>query len=104
MAAPLDGECAAVCCGEVLAREDGSVVRTMMPHPLGPSFSGYSGWFLPGTFAVRRDLYEAAGGFTPGLEHLHHTEFALRLLPLCRERGPRSAHRRRGAGRPTCGR
>jgi len=83
----VDGECAAVCCGEVLAQEDGQVVRTMLPHPLGPAFADYSGWFVPGTFAVRRDLYEEAGGFTPGLEHLHHTEFALRFLTICRARG-----------------
>lgn len=83
----LDGECAAACCGEILAEDDGRFVRSVMPHPLGPRFCDYWGWFLPGTFAVRRDLYEAVGGFTPGLEHLHHTEFALRLLPECRARG-----------------
>lgn len=82
-----DGDVAVVCCGEVLADDERRVVRTMLPGPLGPAFEGYSGWFIPGSFLVRRDLYESVGGFVPGLEHMHHTEFALRLLPECRARG-----------------
>lgn len=78
---------AVVSCGEVVTDDDGEVLRTTLPGELGPGFAGYEGWFLPGTFVVRRDAYEAAGGFRAGLPHMHQTEFVLRLLPLCRERG-----------------
>jgi len=86
-AASIDGDPAVVSCGERLAKDDGTIVDTTLPGQLGPGFAEYKGWFLPGTFIVRRDAYEAAGGFTPGLPHLHQTEFALRLLPICRANG-----------------
>ena len=60
---------------------------TYLPAPLGPVFCDYEGMFLAGTFFVRRDLFDAVGGFRPGLQHLQQTEFALRLLPHCRARG-----------------
>jgi glycosyltransferase involved in cell wall biosynthesis len=86
-AGAIDGEPAVVSCGEVLEADDGTPVQTRLPGPLGPGFADYSGWFLPGTFAVRRDAFDAVGGFVVGLEHMHQTEFALRLLPACREHG-----------------
>ncbi len=55
--------------------------------PLGDAFEGYSGLIRAGTFAVTRDAYLAAGGFTEGLTANHQTEFALRLFPLCRANG-----------------
>ena len=74
-------------CGERIADDGGQPIRDRRPGPLGPAFAHLSGWFVPGAFTVRRDAYEAAGGFVPGLEHLHHTEFALRLGPVCAARG-----------------
>ena len=87
LAACGDGTCAVVCCGAVIATDDGTVVKTQRPGPLGPAFADYVAWFQPGTFAVRRDAYTAAGGFAEDLEHLEHSEFFLRLLPVCRARG-----------------
>jgi glycosyltransferase involved in cell wall biosynthesis len=81
------GDPAVVCCGEVVARDDGTVLRTNLPGQMGPAFADYEGSFLAGTFVVRRDAYHAAGGYQVGLQHLHQYEFALRLLPLCRSRG-----------------
>lgn len=81
------GECVVVCCGEEVADDEGRVLKTNLPKPLGPVFADQPGLFVPGTFAVRPDAYQAAGGFVVGLQHLHHTEFALRLLPLCASRG-----------------
>ena len=50
-------------------------------------FSDQTGLFLAGTFAVRRDVYLAVGGFAEGLQCSHQTEFALRLLQHCRDNG-----------------
>ncbi|MFI5047251.1 MAG: glycosyltransferase family 2 protein [Acidimicrobiia bacterium] len=86
-AAAIGSDTAVVSCGELVCDDDGELLETRLPGPLGPGFAGYEGWFLPGTFIVRRDVYLAAGGFRAGLPHLHQTEFVLRLLPLCRERG-----------------
>lgn len=80
-------DCAVVSCGELVADEDGHIRRANLPRPLGPAFADCSGLFLAGTFAVRRDAYDAVGGYMPGLPRLQHTEFALRLLPYCVERG-----------------
>jgi len=86
-AAALGDDCAVVCCGEELAADDGRVIGTHLPAPLGSPYADFVGLFVPGTFAVRPEAYDAAGGFVVGLEHLHHSEFALRLLPLCAARG-----------------
>jgi glycosyltransferase involved in cell wall biosynthesis len=82
-----DGECAVVCCGEELVTDDGRLLATNRPAPMSSPFGDFVGLFVPGTFAVTPAAFEAAGGFVVGLEHLHHTEFALRLLPLCAARG-----------------
>ncbi|MGQ0802732.1 MAG: glycosyltransferase family 2 protein [Actinomycetota bacterium] len=78
---------AVVTCGELAVDEDGRVVGTRLPEPLGAAFEGYRWLFVAGTFAVPRHAYHAAGGFAEGLQCSHQTEFALRLLPLCRARG-----------------
>jgi glycosyltransferase involved in cell wall biosynthesis len=78
---------AVVCAGEVVRTDDGTILDTRLPAPLGPAYADYSGYFLAGTFAVRRDAYDAAGGYHVGLPHLHQNEFFLRLMPTCRARG-----------------
>jgi glycosyltransferase involved in cell wall biosynthesis len=80
-------DCAVVCCGEVVIDDSDRALRTNLPGPLGPVFADCSGLFVAGTFAVRRDAYDAVGGFVVGLEDLQQTEFALRLSHLCRSRG-----------------
>ena len=67
-AAALHGDPAYVSCGELLADDSGTVLQTRLPVPLGPGFADYDGWFLPGTFVVRRDAYDAVGGFLPGID------------------------------------
>jgi glycosyltransferase involved in cell wall biosynthesis len=67
--------------------EQGSVIETLLPGPLGPAFEDYTALFRAGTFAVTREAYTAVGGFAEELRTSHQTEFALRLLPMCRRRG-----------------
>jgi len=80
-------ERAVVTCGAAVTDEHDRHRETLLPRPLGPAFEDLTGLFRSGTFAVSRDDYWAAGGFADGLQCSHQTEFALRLLPLCKERG-----------------
>jgi glycosyltransferase involved in cell wall biosynthesis len=58
----------------------GATTSLVVPRPLGPAFSDQTANFLAGTFAVRRDLYLASGGFTPGLRCMEFTDLAMRVL------------------------
>jgi len=78
---------AVVSCGARFVDLDGTVARVRLPRALGPVFSGLQGLFLAGTFLVRRDVFEAVGGFTPDLQCSHATELALRLGAWCAEHG-----------------
>lgn len=70
-----------------LHRPDGSVIRDDPPRPLGPIFDDVTAQFLAGTFAVRRDVYEAAGGYLPGLSWSHQSELFIRCAVVCVEQG-----------------
>ena len=76
-----------VSCGARLVDATGNVHRTCHPERLGQLFGDASGFFLTGTFAVDRDLFDRAGGFTEGLQCSHVTDLNLRLLPLARAEG-----------------
>lgn len=56
-----------------------------VPHRLGPAFNDVEGIFLPGAYAVRRDLFLLIGGFSSGLRYGEHSELALRLVEELRE-------------------
>jgi glycosyltransferase involved in cell wall biosynthesis len=80
-----DDQCAVVSCGLVEMTDAGPLVK--LPRPLGPAFENYEGLFNAGTFAVHRNAFAAVGGYAEDLPSNHQTDFALRLLPLCRTRG-----------------
>lgn len=62
-----------------LMTPEGELLATERPRPLGPMFGGVTAQYLAGCFAVRRGLYDAAGGYLPGLSSSHQTELFLRL-------------------------
>lgn len=70
----------------------GRVVDESRPRPLGPAFSDVTAEYLAGCFAVRRDVYDAAGGYLPGMAYSHQTELFLRLTAVCSEIGAVAAH------------
>jgi SAM-dependent methyltransferase len=75
---------------------DGSLIDEVV-EPLatgGPHEDADVTW-LPGTFAVRREAFWAAGGFLVGNPAGHQSELFSRLLPVTRERGERVVHVRR---------
>lgn len=82
-----DATCGIVCCAVRYRNEDGSVRSEVPPDDLGPLFDNVRGLFLAGSFAVRRDLYEAAGGYLAGMPCSHQTELAVRLIRVAAERG-----------------
>lgn len=57
------------------------------PRRLGPVYSGAVAQYLAGCFAVRREVYELAGGYLPGLSSSHQSELFIRLAAVCDELG-----------------
>lgn len=58
----------------------------MLPVPLGPAFGDVTANFIAGTFAVRSELFQAAGGFLEGLRCMEFTDLTLRLMNEVRSR------------------
>lgn len=90
--APLYRGADVCCCGHEMRRADGEVFLVRHPRDWSPGratsqVSG--GLFISGTFALRRELFDAVGGYTEGLPANHHSEFRLRLLRILVERGGR---------------
>ncbi len=79
-------ESAVACCGAVHVDVETGTTTVSLPKDMGPAFDSYRALLISGTFAVRRDAFEIAGGYTEGLPAGPHQELALRLLPLCTER------------------
>jgi glycosyltransferase involved in cell wall biosynthesis len=79
--------CGVACCGAEVVHANRSVTEVREPHDLGAPFDHCVGLFHSGSFAVRRDAFDAVGGYATDLPCHHQTEFALRLLPWCRDHG-----------------
>ena len=75
----------AACSSGVEVDANGDVTKLHAPRPLGPAYEDMVGVFLAGTFAVRRDVFLAIGGFASDCRSSQHTEFSLRLLPYLRQ-------------------
>ena len=76
-----------VCCAFIAVDETGRPIKTVKPRQLGPAYEDQVGLFLAGAFAVRRELFDAVHGYTPGLSSTHGTELGLRLVPHCVRHG-----------------
>jgi glycosyltransferase involved in cell wall biosynthesis len=80
-----------VCCGLVKGRTGPEVEkhgRVILPQDMGAMLDHEVGRFTNGgVFAMRRDVFEAVGGYVDGLRSGEHTELAMRLVPLARQRG-----------------
>lgn len=77
-------------CGLRYVEEDGREdVRP--PVPWGPIFENWTASFKAGTFVLRRDLFEAVGGYRQELPANQHTELGIRIVDHCAERGWESA-------------
>lgn len=79
----------AVCCGLRIRRDAGEEV--LLPRPRGPEFAFQTVEFLAGSFAVRREVFHAVGGYSEALAFSENTELGLRLVAHCRAHGLRVA-------------
>ena len=79
--------CGVACCGVEVVDANQTVTEVRKPHDLGAPFDHCVGLFHSGSFAVRRDVFDASGGYATDLPCHHQTEFALRLVPWCSDHG-----------------
>ncbi|HEX8159513.1 MAG TPA: glycosyltransferase family 2 protein [Solirubrobacteraceae bacterium] len=79
--------CGVACCGAEVVHANKTVTDVRKPHNLGAPFNHCIGLFHAGTFAVRRDVFDAIDGYATGIPCHHQTEFALRLVPWCSDHG-----------------
>jgi hypothetical protein len=79
---------AIVCCGaDVVDACSGAHLTTRLPQPGGPLYDQFRVLFLAGTYAVRRELFSAVGGFAPAAAPRENTELAIRLVAHCTAQG-----------------
>ena len=83
-----DDQTGVVCTGyfELVQQGDQETEKIVLPRRR-PMFDNQKVLFLAGTFAVRRDLMEAVGGYADGLAFSENTELSLRLVPHCSQEG-----------------
>jgi glycosyltransferase involved in cell wall biosynthesis len=86
----LDGPAAVACCGARFTTEsrEESTDREqiVMPRQFSSAYGNRVGLFLAGTFAVRRSVLVAIGGYDSRLAFAENSELAIRLLRHCKER------------------
>lgn len=73
-----------VCCGAqfVFPPDHHRDPKAILPRDLGRLFGNRRGLFTQsGTYALRRAVFDAIGGFTDSLPASEHTELSFRLLP-----------------------
>ena len=83
LAVPFDGDDVACVCGAAEQVDPDGHTTTRQPGPLGPAFAGVDGLFLAGSFAVRRSVFDAVGGYDEAIAFSENTELALRLTRWC---------------------
>lgn len=78
-----------VSCGAQCVDPTGAEHAIRLPDTKPPAFSSRNArvLLLAGCFAVRREIYDAIGGYEESILTSHQTELALRLLPYCDEHG-----------------
>jgi glycosyltransferase involved in cell wall biosynthesis len=83
-----DSEVGMACCGAII-RFDNLPATHKVPHRGGGLYGTHTALFLPGTYAVRPTVLEAAGGFVAELRQGENAELGIRLLTACDAAGLR---------------
>ena len=84
-----DERASVVCCGARIRidrphlRSHSEMLR--LPKSLEPLFTGISGLFLTGTFALKTSLFLQLGGYEESLAFSENTDLSLRLISRCLE-------------------
>jgi 2-polyprenyl-3-methyl-5-hydroxy-6-metoxy-1,4-benzoquinol methylase len=76
-----------VFCGHTQVTAAGKVLGTRLPSPLGKVLGDAVGSYWPGTWIMRRDVFEEAGGYLDGLPFIHQFELLVRALEACKTQG-----------------
>jgi glycosyltransferase involved in cell wall biosynthesis len=89
LAKMLDGivraEAGAVCCGLSEFDAYGKLLAVKLPSDMGALFDHQRGAFTRGSdYLLKRELFDAVGGFDTTLRSGQHTELAMRLIPHLR--------------------
>jgi glycosyltransferase involved in cell wall biosynthesis len=81
---------AVTCCGVIQTyhRNGQTTEKVVLPHDLGPMVDHQLGLFITGgSFALRREVFDAVGGYASDLRAGQHTELSFRLIPYCQSKG-----------------
>ncbi|MBE7639219.1 glycosyltransferase [Salegentibacter sp. BLCTC] len=76
-----------VCCGMERYNEKEELIEKRLPFKYSSLYQNIEGYFLSGTFLLKRDLFTSIGGYDISLSSGHHTDFLLRLIPLLQVEG-----------------
>jgi glycosyltransferase involved in cell wall biosynthesis len=76
-----------VSCGVVVVDVAGNEVTRLTPGPLGSTFRHARALFLPGAFAVRREVFDATGGYDVGVTFGENYELGIRIVEVCERLG-----------------
>jgi glycosyltransferase involved in cell wall biosynthesis len=72
-----------VSCAVARVDDRGGALRVATPGSLGPLYGNIEAHFFAGTFAVRKALFDEAGGYDPLMTHGENVELGLRLTIVC---------------------
>lgn len=75
-----------VCCGMEKYNESGKLLVKKLPFKYSSLYQNIEGYFLSGTFLLKRDLFISILGYDIHLASGHHTDFLLRLIPFMEEK------------------
>jgi len=70
-----------VCCGMEKYNEKGELVKVKLPFKHSSLYKSIEGYFLSGTFLLKKNYFLTIGGYDTNLASGHHTDFLLRLIP-----------------------
>jgi glycosyltransferase involved in cell wall biosynthesis len=70
-----------VCCGMERFNEKGELIEKKLPFKYSSLYHNIEGYFLSGTFLLKKNLFNSTGGYDISLASGHHTDFLLRLIP-----------------------
>lgn len=71
-----------VCCGLSRYDENGIYIKSTMPKKLGNLYNGITAKFTNGgSFLLKKEIFNAIGGYDNELQSGQHTELAFRLVP-----------------------
>lgn len=74
------------CCGMEKYNSKGELILTKLPFKYSALYGGVEGYFLAGTFIIKKTIFQAIGGYDVKLRSGHHTDFLLRLTKFFKGR------------------